>query len=319
MTTADVPVEADWERAPSLMDGAMSVELTAAQCDLKYWLASVPHGTLQGHVMGHADHVQPLAMMRTPGPLNTALKEELAYRSLAEEKATRVIGHLVALAPDLACLEFYATQLLDEARHAMVFRSHLLDLGVSEERLHQEIQELAKQDSDAILDPLEAFGLRILRDEGDFIGGVLALTVLVEGVLAPAAELSEQKWRIFDPAAADIERGAGIDEIRHLTVGSSIIREHLLAHPQEKKRLLRLMHEGFALWDSLPVDDQLLRRENLFQQGIDEHSHLLGDYQVWPGRRLADTSARERITTGQQWAQRMQSVRLAFAGLEGTP
>ena len=73
--------------------------------------------------------------------------------------------------------------------------------------------------SDAVLVPLEEFGIPIGRDHGDYIGGVVVLTVLVEGVLAPAAELSERKWRLLDPAAAQIERAAGIDEIRHLTRG----------------------------------------------------------------------------------------------------
>ncbi|MEU2506625.1 VlmB-like protein [Streptomyces sp. NPDC007863] len=316
MTSAHIPVEADWDQAPSLMEGALNLELSAATCDLSYWLNAVPQGTLRGRVLGHSDSVRPLDVVRQEGPLNTALKQELAFRSLAEEKATRAIGHLVALAPDNDCMEFYATQLIDEARHAMVFRSHLLQLGTAERELSAEIDRLAADDRDAILVPLEDFGLRVLRDERDFIGGVLILTVLVEGVLAPAAELSERKWRVFDPAAADIERGAGIDEIRHLTVGSSILREHLRRRPQDKPRLLELMAEGYKLWGRLPTSEQLLRRENLFQQGIQEHGHLLGDYEAWPGRRLKDTTPQERMETGQDWAHRMQRTRLAFMGLE---
>ncbi|WP_413760378.1 VlmB-like protein [Streptomyces sp. MMBL 11-3] len=315
MTAAHIPAEADWERAPGLMDGALNLELPAAACGLAYWLGSVPQGTLRGHVRGHADDVRPLDVVAGKGPLNSALVQELAFRSLAEEKATRAIGHLVALAPDNATMEFYATQLLDEARHAMVFRGHLLQLGVAEHELADEVERVAARDSADILVPLENFGLRVLRDERDFIGGVLVLTVLVEGVLAPAAELSERKWRVFDPAAADIERGAGIDEIRHLTVGSSVLREHLLKHPEEKPRLLELMAEGYELWGKLPTTEQLLRREALFQQGVEEHGHLLGDYEAWPGRRLADTTAEERMETGRSWAERMQHTRLAYMGL----
>ncbi|WP_424217655.1 VlmB-like protein (plasmid) [Streptomyces sp. BI20] len=315
MTPANIPSEADWERAPSLMDGALHLELSAATCDLRYWFGAVPQGTLRGRVLGHAEDVAPLDVVRRRGPLNEALSRELAFRSLAEEKATRAIGHLVSLAPDNATMEFYSTQLMDEARHAMVFRRHLLDLGVDEDRLEAEVDRLAAADRDAILVPLEEFGLRVLRDERDFIGGVLVLTVLVEGVLAPAAELSERKWRVFDPAAADIERGAGIDEIRHLTVGSHILREHLIAHPGDKPRLLELMAEGYALWDKLPTSAQLAHREQLFQRGIEEHGALLGDYEAWPGRRLADTTAEERMATGKEWADTMQRTRLGYMGL----
>ncbi|MEY2245345.1 VlmB-like protein [Streptomyces sp. SAS_267] len=316
MTVSTTPSEADWEHAPSLVDGAMNLELTADSCDLRYWLRSVPQGTLRGHALGHADDVRPLPVMSEPGPLNSALSQELAFRSIAEEKATRAIAHMVALAPDNASLEFYSTQLLDEARHAMVFRRHLLSLGIAEDDLWTAIDRLAGADSERVLVPLEEFGLRALRDRRDFIGGVVILTVLVEGVLAPSAELSERKWRVFDPAAADIERGAGIDEIRHLTVGSSIAREHLLRHPEDKPRILELIQEGYGLWEKLPSQDLVMRREELFQQGLERHGDLVGDYEAWPGRRLIDTTAEERAGTAHEWADRMQRARLAYMGLE---
>lgn len=311
------PAEADRERAPSLVDGAMRLELTAADCDLRYWLRAVPQGTLRGQVLGHAEDVRPLAVTSEPGPLNDALTQELAFRSIAEEKATRAISYLVALAPDIAGMEFYATQLLDEARHSMVFRSHLTSLGVAERELRPTVERLAGADRELVLAPLEELGLRVLRDESDFIGGVVVLTILVEGVLAPAAELSERKWRIFDPAAADIERGAAIDEIRHLTVGSSIAREHLLAHPEDKPRILELIARGRELWGSLPATDMIFRRESLFQEGLRKHAELAGDYEIWPGRRLVDTDVEERMTTAQSWADTMQRRRLEYMGLEG--
>ncbi|WP_393058531.1 hypothetical protein [Streptomyces sp. LN549] len=160
------------------------------------------------------------------------------------------------------------------------------------------------------------FGLRALRDQQDFIGGVVILTVLVEGVLAPSAELSERKWRILDPGASEVERGAGIDEIRHLTVGSSIAREYLLAHPEEKPRILELIQEGYALWEKLPSNELVLRREELFQQGLEQHAGLVGDYEIWPGRRLVDTTAQERAETAHEWSARMQRTRMVYMGLE---
>ena len=142
-------------------------------------------------------------------PAAAGTAEEFAFRSLAEEKATRALSHLVQQAPDIDCMEFFATQLLDEARHASIFRGHLLELGVPKDELHATIERVAGADRDAILVPLEDFGLRIGRDEGDFIGGVIVLTVLVEGVLAPTAELSERKWKLLDPAAAEISAEPG--------------------------------------------------------------------------------------------------------------
>jgi hypothetical protein len=197
----------------------------------------------------------------------------------------------------------------------MVFRSHLLDLGVTADRLAATVAELATEDSDRILVPLETLGLQSLREERDFIGGVVVLTILVEGVLAPIAELSERKWRPLDPAAADIERGAAIDEIRHLTVGSAIARDHLINHPEDRDRILELITRGRKLWTELPSTEVSFRRELLFQAGMTQHADVIGDYEVWPGRRLVDTTPEERLQTAHEWSQQMQESRLAYMGL----
>ncbi len=144
---------------------------------------------------------------------------------------------------------------------------------------------------------------------------MIVLTVLVEGVLAPAAELSERKWRLLNPAAAEIERAAGVDEIRHLTVGSSIVKQYLEQRPDELERVKALITRGRELWGSLPVLDMILRREQLFQQGMVEHAELLADYEIAPGKRLLDTTAEERMMLAATWSLEMQESRLAYMGL----
>lgn len=312
----DVPVEADLDAAPTLLDGAMSLELTPQTCNLEYWLGAVAQGTLRGLVhRGHRPEAQVPAWMHEPGPLRQALIDEFAFRSIAEEKATRALSYLVLNAPDVDCMEFFGTQLIDEARHASVFRGHLLELGVPGDQLPDTIERVAAADRDAILVPLEEFGLPLGRDHADFIGGVIVLTVLVEGVLAPAAELSERKWRLLNPAAAEIERAAGIDEIRHLTVGSAIVKQHLATHPDDLPRLKDLIERGRAMWASLPVLQMILRRETLFQEGMRNLAHVVGDYELAPGRRLLDTTPEERLMMAATWSMQMQDSRLAYMGL----
>jgi hypothetical protein len=315
-TDFEIPAEADLDRAPGLLDGAMGLELTPQTCNLEYWLGAVAQGTLRGLVKGghRADAIVP-AWMRQPGPLREALIEEFAFRSIAEEKATRALSYLVLNAPDVDCMEFFATQLIDEARHSSVFRGHLLELGVSQDELADVIERVAGADRDAVLVPLEEFGLPLGRDHGDFIGGVIVLTVLVEGVLAPAAELSERKWRLLDPAAAEIERAAGVDEIRHLTVGSAIVKQYLEAHPEELPRLKDLIERGRSMWGSLPVLEMILRREKLFQEGMQQLSHVLGDYELAPGKPLVDSTPEERLMMAATWSMQMQDSRLAYMGL----
>ncbi|AGL15832.1 hypothetical protein [Actinoplanes sp. N902-109] len=313
--TTSVPPEADWDQAPGLLTGAKTLELSAERCNLGYWLTAVAQGTLRGRaVTGHADAPVP-DFMREPGPLREALILELGHRSVAEEKATRILAHYVANAPGIPEMEFYATQLIDEARHSKVFRDHLVELGVPAGELHATIAELSRDYTREVLDPVEEFAVRIVRDQGDFIGGVVVFTIVIEGVLAPAAELSERKWDRLDPAASEIARGAAIDEIRHLTVGSSIIRDHLVRHPEYRPRLREILVAGRELWDAVPDRKYVMHREELFQQGMREQAGLLHDYEVWPGRLLLDTTAEERYDIAERWTDEMAESRMAFMDL----
>jgi hypothetical protein len=313
-----IPREANWDTAPGLLDGAMNLVLTAKQCDLAYWLTTVAQGTLRGRAArGYAADVITPHYMREPGPLREALVLELGYRSVAEEKATRILAHYVAGAPGIPEIEFFTTQLVDEARHAMVFRNHLVDLGVPAAELVSTIAEMSADYAAEVLSPVEEFALRVVRDEGDFIGGVAIFTIVIEGVLAPAAELSERKWERLDPAASEIARGAAIDEIRHLTVGSSIIRDHLIAHPEYRPRLLEILAEGERLWDAVPDRKYVMAREELFQQGMAQRTDLVGDYEIWLGRRMLDTTPEERYDMAERWTDQMAGVRMAYMGLDG--
>ena len=285
----------------SLLDGVMNLEMTAEDCDLRYWLATV-----------RDRHDPALAVpphMLAPGPLRDALAREYAFRSVAEEKATRALSFLVSSAPTTATMEFYATQVLDEARHAMVFRDHVVALGFAPD----EVAALAVDDVAAVLDPLEEFALPIMRE--DFVGGVVTMAIILEGALAPTAELAERKWRPLDPVAAEIDEGTGLDEIRHLTVGAAIAKQHLEAHPEDRDRVAALIRRGMGLWAELPVRDVVHRREVLFQQGLEQHAEIVGDYEVWPGRRLVDTTPEERQAMADRWSRDMRESRLAYIGL----
>ncbi|MFF8865349.1 VlmB-like protein [Streptomyces sp. NPDC015139] len=311
-----IPVEADWDSAPGVLEGARELELTPGQCDLPYWLEHVAGSMLRRLSDGTVTAAPPTSAVLRPGPLREALVDEFAFRTLAEDKATRALSFLVFHAPDRECLEFYTTQLVDEARHARAFRDHLLVAGMSAQEVDAAVARTAATSGAAVLDPLEEFGLAVLRDRQDFYGGVLVLTVLVEGILAPAAELSERKWKVLDPSAALVERGANMDEIRHLAVGSAIVRQYLMDRPEARSGLLDLVREGRRLWDELPMQDVLYRRESLFQEGLAEHGHLLGDHEIWPGRRLVDTGIEERMAAAERWSRETQDARLKYMLLD---
>lgn len=312
----DMYKEADWDSAPALTEGALNLELSAPGCGLEYWFKAVAQGTLAGLSNGHRPGATTPSWMKSPGPLRSAMVEEMAFRSLAEELATKALCYLVINAPDRSGMEFYLTQAMDEARHSSVFRGHLIELGFGEDELPELIATNAYAQRDSVLVPLERWMLGVARDRKFYIGGVVIFTILVEGILAPAAEISERKWRLLDPAAAQIERGANIDEIRHLTVGAWIIKDHLARSPDDRGPILDLIREGVELWSSLPTDEVVLRRELLFQEGMQQLSDVVGDYELVPGRPLLSTTPQERLEIAQRMTRELQIGRLTYMGLE---
>ena len=310
-----VPDEADWERAPGLLDGSATLELTVEQCDLAYWFEAVAQGTLRGRPLGYAPGLTSPEFMREPGPLRDALSLELAYRTLDEEAATRVLAQYVAAAPDVPELEFFTTQLVDEARHHMIFRNHLLDLGHPAQGLMDWVRATGAEYQRDILTPIQQFATTLVRDEGDFVGAVVAFAIIIEGVLAASTELSERKWGVLDPLSGEIARGAAIDEIRHLTVGSSYVRQHLIDHPERRGHVMRVLQRGREMWSTLSDKEFVMERERLFQEGMQPLKHLLADYELFPGRLLIDTTPEERWDLAAEWNDNLAEARLAYMGL----
>ena len=256
-TERQIAPEADWEQAPNILAGATEVELDPHDCDLEYWIHNVAQGSLKGLVRGRRPTSRVPAVLREDGPLRDSLMAEMAFRSLSEEAATKACALVTMAAEDATGLEFYATQTLDEARHAQSFRCHLLDLGVPEAELTDTMERVAGEDRDRVLGPLWDWGLPAF--DNTFINGVVIVTVILEGVLAPTTELSERKWKVISEATADIERGACVDEIRHLAAGSWFVRDHLERHGEpERQRVLELITEGRRRWEALPTAEILI-------------------------------------------------------------
>jgi len=311
----EIAAEADWEQAPSLLDGAVDVELSLHECDIEYWLRNVAQGSVMGTVRGRRPDAEIPPMLREPGPLRDSRIGEVAFRSLSEDAATRICAMICGGAPDVPSMEFFATQALDEARHAHSFRWHLVDLGVPEDRLLETIEEVAGADRDRIIEPMWAWGVPAVGD--DPLKAVVMITILLEGVLAPTTELAERKWKPISEASADVERGACVDEIRHLAVGSWLVRDWLRRHgPEEKAKALELLEEGRRKWESLPVLEVLYEREQLFQDGLEQHRDAIPhDYELAPGRPLVDTTVDERVAMAATWSIEVQDRRLRYMGL----
>lgn len=319
MAQTEIPVHADFDRAPGVLEGATEFDLSPQECGLDFWLPSVAQGVLVGLDRGKRPGSTVPDYLREPGPLRDNLMGEFAFRSLSEWEATRLCGLITALAPDIPTMEFYSTQAIDEARHSQTFRSHLVDLGVPEDELFETVNRISGADAERIFPPVWEWGLPKVdpNDPRAFIDCVVLVTILLEGVLAPTTELSERKWKPISQATADIERGACVDEIRHLAVGSWIIREYVEKHPEDKDRVVEFVADGRRMWSELPTVELIVRRETQFQEAMELHRDKIGDeYEIFPGRPLVETTVEERLMTALQWSEEVQDTRLRYMGLE---
>src|SRR5262249_4397374 len=98
-------------------------------------------------------------------------------------------------------------------------------------------------------------------------------------------------------------------------VGSNVVRQHLMAHPEDKARILDIIVRGRKLWSELPTVEAIYKRELLFQEGMKQHHDVVADYEIWPGRRLLDTTPEERLQAAEAWSREMQESRLVYMGL----
>lgn len=317
MAQAEIPVHADFDRAPGVLEGSVEYELSPTDCGLDFWIPSVAQGALMGLDRGKKPGSVVPDWLREPGPLRDNLIVEFAFRSLSEWEATKLCAMITAVAPDIPTMEFYSTQALDEARHSQTFRCHLLDLGVPEDELFATVDRVAAADAERIFPPIWEWGLPKVYEGDAFIKGVVLVTILLEGVLAPTTELSERKWKPICQATADIERGACVDEIRHLSVGSWIIKDYVEKHPDERSFLAQFVAQGRQMWSELPTVELIVRRETQFQEAMELHRDKIDEeYEIFPGRPLVDTTVEERLMMALQWSEEVQDTRLRYMGLE---
>jgi hypothetical protein len=312
MSNTEPTLTAGFAYEPRRFGRGRGIALTPAGCNLDFWLERVAQGTLAGLVGGHRPDAHVPAYMLEPGALRSSLIEEFAFRSMAEQVAARSAAYLVQTAPDNDTLEFFATQVIDESRHARVFRGHILELAIPEPDLPATMERAAGEEREIVLAPLS----KLIDELDGYVEGLTLVTVLVEEVVAPFTELTGRKWRKLDPAAADIARGVDIDEIRHRTVGATVLRRHLQEHPEDRARLVDFIARGRRLWKELPVTDALLARERRFQEGLDECAEIAGDYELELGLRLADSTPEERVQLALTWWREVQESRMTYMGLE---
>ncbi|MFL1538416.1 hypothetical protein ACJOYG_01640 [Acinetobacter baumannii] len=248
--------------------------------------------------------------------LENSLKQELSFKSLTEFYASKAILDIVKIAPSLKEYDFLNTLLIDETHHSYLFRTYLKDNGLlALTNPLEEMAEVLNHSHQQVVIPFQDFIKKWVVDKNDFYAGISIITIILEGILAPTAELSEVKWLPFYKKASEIQRYANVDEVRHLTICAEILKSKVNTNPEIKNSLQECIHEGLNIWNTSNIQNIILQRESLYQQGIEENQHLIEDYYLVDGILLKDTTPEMRLEISNSMVHQMQKSRLEYIGI----
>jgi hypothetical protein len=256
------------------------------------------------------------ALTSKPGPLRESMIQEFCFKAVSELYGAKALLQLTEIAPNCNDFDYLVTQVLDEARHARLFRQHLVSIGFAPSSEIE--QQMAISTADAIpqiIEPLRDYFEKWVLHRKDFVAGASIITIVLEGVLAPSAELGELKWRPFDRAAADLQALANADELRHLAVCASIVKQGIATDASARSRVQECVNEGMALWASIPIGDEMLAREQQYQQGMEANKDRIANYRLAPGMLLSESTPESRIALAKEWTHEMQTSRVKYMGI----
>ncbi|UYZ84933.1 hypothetical protein MTZ49_05045 [Entomomonas sp. E2T0] len=250
------------------------------------------------------------------GPLRESIIRELAFKSICEYEATKGLLLLADKAPNYVDFDYLLTQIFDEGVHAKLFREHLIRIGFSSSKeVAKQMEDLLQDHLKNIITPLRAYFDKWVTDKNNYLAGVLIITVVLEGVLAPTSELSEVKWYPFDRTASAIQARANVDELRHLTVCANIVKEQIESDNTLKAVAHECINEGLALWHEVSFSDFYVERETLYQQGMEQHKSLIEGYELYDGLLLSESTVESRLELSNYLVNEMQQSRLKYMGL----
>jgi hypothetical protein len=274
------------------------------------WLRSVPQGYLRGTSFGRPEDAGVPDELREQGMLRQVCLMDLALFIAAERVSTRVASGLVGLAPDEASLCFLASQTLDEARHFEAFAHRFHELGLAPEQREKLAQDLLSRSYREFFDLL----LESV-DRGDFLGGVVGLNVILEGMASPLYGYEMRYWRPFDPALVGIIEGAFRDECRHTAYGERHLASLIERDPSARRSVQRRVDElGKKMRDVFA--DFLAAFVGFYDLAVQEYPGRCAQVEIVPGRRLADTTAEEQVRWLEAEIVRGHRRRLERMGLE---
>jgi hypothetical protein len=281
------------------------------QWGIQRWFERTAWRTLKDTKFGRPnEHAEPHPGIYEDPLLRQVYLMDLALFIGAEKTSYLAVSGMMKDAPDELSQMQLGTQVLDECRHYEVFCKRMADLGVTPEKR----AELVERHT---VPGLKRFYELILEqvDKRDFFAASIAQNLILEGMAYPAYRYEIKYWSRFDPGLAATIRGAFADEAHHVGFGEAINRDRVAkSGAAERARIQRLLGDFHKLM-SQAFEDIIKFYIGLYQECANAYVDFVGDIEIFPGKKLADTSEEEQTRILLHEIQREHAERVARLGL----
>lgn len=207
-----------------------------------------------------------------------------------ERTSIEAVAGLLRCAPDDASRTYLGTQVLDECRHYEVFCRRMADFGITPEKRDTLVKRYTtpavRKFYDLILEQV---------DRGDFVAGSLAQNVIMEGMAYPLYRYEIKYWSKIDPSLSQIIKGAFADEAHHVGFGEAFMRHHVAQlDPGRRDALAKLIRQFSGLMTEA-FEQVIHHYVGLYQECADQYIEVMGDVEIFPGRKMATINEEEQV------------------------
>ncbi len=296
--------------APAKQNKFVADDWNPDRFDVQHWLGRAAWRTLKDTEYGIGREIAPTHFAVLDDKLvNQIYKLDIATFLTAERVSYKGIAKLIQHAPDEASQIFLATQAVDEARHYEVFSERLAQFGVSPEDRDQMMEDMTTKELRAFYHLIEE-----QVDRGDFAAAMMAHNIVLEGMAYPIYRYEAAYWSVFDPSLTQLIRGAFADEVHHVRYGEAIIQRYTKLGDDTRNRMQKLAHDFHGLMSSV-FESSIRHYIHLYQLVADQYMDVIGDIDIFAGRKMRDVSETEQVHILLSQIQEEHSTRLLRIGL----
>jgi predicted transcriptional regulator len=152
-------------------------------------------------------------------------------------------------------------------------------------------------------------------DKRDYIAALVAHNIVLEGMAYPVYRYEIRYWSTLDPALSQIIQGAFADEVQHVSFGMTYLRDNIRYSPELRNRVTQLARDCNRLMTAV-FESAIDRYIALYQEAANAHLDLMGDIEIFPGRRMAQITEEEQVRTLLAEIQQEHRKRLGQIGIE---